>query len=66
MKLDENNEKIDDEIEIAELLNEYFVNIVQKISSVYKKKVKLPQNMFKWSGNSFYEVYKSSQYNLNY
>lgn len=47
MKLDENNEKIDDEIEIAELLNEYFVNIVQKIRSVYKKKVKLPQNMFK-------------------
>ena len=66
MKLDENNEKIDDEIEIAELLNEYFVNIVQNIRSVYKKKVKLPQNMFKWSGNSFYKVYKSSQYNLNY
>ena len=30
MKLVETNEKIDDEIEIVELLNEYFVNIVKK------------------------------------
>ena len=30
MKLVETNEKIDDEIEIVELPNEYFVNIVKK------------------------------------
>ena len=31
IKLVENNEKIDDEIEIAKLFNEYFVNIVKKL-----------------------------------
>ena len=31
IKLVENNEMIDDEIEIAKLFNEYFVNIVKKL-----------------------------------
>ena len=37
IKLVENNEKIDDEIEIAKLFNEYFVNIVKKIGLVTKE-----------------------------
>ena len=37
IKLVENNEKIDDEIEIAKLFNEYFVNIVKKIGLVIKE-----------------------------
>ena len=31
IKLVENNEMIDDEIEFAKLFNEYFVNIVKKL-----------------------------------
>ena len=37
MKLVETNEKIDDEIEIVELLNEYFVNIVKKNQDCLQK-----------------------------
>ena len=37
IKLVENNEKIDDEIEIAKLFNEYFVNVVKKIGLVTKE-----------------------------
>ena len=37
MKLVENNEKIDDEIEIAKLFNEYFVNVVKNNGISYKR-----------------------------
>ena len=37
IKLIENNEMIDDEIEIAKLFNEYFVNIVKKLGLFTKE-----------------------------
>ena len=37
IKLVENNEMIDDEIEIAKLFNEYFVNIFERLVILTKK-----------------------------
>ena len=37
IKLVENNEMIDDEIEIAKLFNEYFVNIFERLVILAKK-----------------------------
>ena len=45
IKLVENNEMIDDEIEIAKLFNEYFVNIVKNQHCLQKNKVQFPQKI---------------------
>ena len=67
IKLVENDEMIDDEIEIAKPFNEYFVNIVKKLGLFSKEKSAIStENSVKWSRNSYCKVWKSPQYNCNY
>ena len=56
---------IDDEIEIAKLFNEYFVNIVKKLGLFTKEQSAIStQNSL--SENSYCKVGQSSQYSCNY